>query len=1555
MVLNTLLCTTLAMETLAMVLARLRVPTSMVLPHGRAHPPLAGEGVYSAIMQRATEGDTPGPLAGTVGLLPTLDDGTVDIPRDLRVTWAHDPETLEVMLSTGPMRRMHSDVRKQAAALVTLASDDYPEWRRSVIEMCDDNAIPHLLNFVGQRAPTGEVCTFAPTAYAVNTLARKYDARLYALLSLAYGTAAPCRIDARRAAEAVVPHSGHLFVETLDFHRALYTENDIAEWRAIQNDVALENGDIWAYVRDVREVRTFLVLRSVKPQDTEFITRFAPDGIPAEDYSTFCDYCKRAGFVKLWAATAPGEQLSPGRLRMLKRIYQHTEKECKYKKHPELYCKVCGGASASEKTGLPVHSRRVSDSDDGSANTYSTDSNDFVMMLRVGAVRNRDPRDRVVGKPEAPKGCIVLHLDSGCSKTILNKSAVAALGRTYQPPASGCTRTVTSFDGSVTTISAQTLDVHMEPADTSFIRSQNRVVVHNGREVPVAINRKGDPWAHNTAFASWAESALICPNSEFNLCSVEDLRQHGFTVSFSPHAVTLGMTWKDTSTPRPSYITTVLDLPTDPVSKMPYITMRLVPANRARKLSLKACAGATPVFASPATTGAADDETAIEKRVRFVQQQEAEDRARIEAIRAAVDEYGHRDGHNLASAAVAKVMASAHSPKITKAKEYERAHVRFGHFNTRILDAFLRRLGLVDPKQTMSKLHGRVKDCIACNTNYARRAPARKQGHHEPAEQFGTATSFDLKGPISPPGPSGERWQLLFVDRHLGWLTGVCLRTKAEAVDAIIKYHNDVIAPAKPQHKRFETDKDACWSEHASEFTEFCRENQIEVRYAGTARPHEIPFVERSHATVNDRVRMSLEQANLPGSLWPLAYRDANEFELWDPETCKIIKTAHVKIVEARIDGPGLTCDYQPMQLLAAARGSKKFAGKIQYLLQLVEDHVEDVCTDNLLLGPADYGRVAAEAGKQKRSLAYRRPRHRDFQSDADYDAELERRTSAAGGERISSGELRLDYRTKRDHDGKRARDSDGVIEQFVALPRSANVTAISRAFHVNPDTYLEFLRTYDTFSPTGAWFAKNLRYPVYTAGTEVPIPHGHPDFETLRSPSGPNNAAQLLDEQHANQARTNAAVFNTPWTEQSLRPKRTASSADLSMHEKIATAPEARKAKKPCRTRELPKEAWDPKHSYKCNPDQPASTIFEPNSLREAKQCLDASLWADAIKAEQDNIVSKGSLQIVVVPPGTKLIDTTWVFKNKVDPVTGRLDKMKARITVRGFKQEYGSEYIATEAPTMASTAVRIMFCRAAQLRAAGATTVDIFSADVSGAFTYGEFEEGVAVYIANPEGFDIPLAANEAYRLNRVIYGCRQGANRFFVELKEFLQGVGFTQSTADPCLFVSDDGSMLLGTHVDDIAVLGTPKQYAWFCAKLKERFKATFDGPIRRLLGMAVERPSPTSYLLHQAVASDAAGNTYSDTVHVFNLLSRQHNETIAYSDSDWGADTDDRRSYESSVIKQCGAAVMWRCSKAKLHNVDIGAFNFLYVPSADNDADINTKALPAEPFRMLTNS
>ena len=50
------------------------------------------------------------------------------------------------------------------------------------------------------------------------------------------------------------------------------------------------------------------------------------------------------------------------------------------------------------------------------------------------------------------------------------------------------------------------------------------------------------------------------------------------------------------------------------------------------------------------------------------------------------------------------------------------------------------------------------------------------------------------------------------------------------------------------------------------------------------------------------------------------------EFELLDPQTNRITKSQHVKVVESDLSGPGMTPEHGSLEILAAARGADRFA-----------------------------------------------------------------------------------------------------------------------------------------------------------------------------------------------------------------------------------------------------------------------------------------------------------------------------------------------------------------------------------------------------------------------------------------------------------------------------------------------------------------------------------------------------------------------------------------------------------------------------------------------------
>ena len=105
-----------------------------------------------------------------------------------------------------------------------------------------------------------------------------------------------------------------------------------------------------------------------------------------------------------------------------------------------------------------------------------------------------------------------------------------------------------------------------------------------------------------------------------------------------------------------------------------------------------------------------------------------------------------------------------------------------------------------------------------------------------------------------------------------------------------------------------------------------------------------------------------------------------------------------------------------------------------------------------------------------------------------------------------------------------------------------------------------------------------------------------------------------------------------------------------------------------------------------------------------------------------------------------------------------------------------------------------------------------DLHQMDVNMTFLNGMIEE--EVYIEQPQGFEVENKATHVCKLKKALYGLKQAPRARYGRIDSFLTSMGFTQSKADPDLYINimDDEPVILLFYVDDIFLTRNEKQIA-----------------------------------------------------------------------------------------------------------------------------------------------
>ena len=103
-----------------------------------------------------------------------------------------------------------------------------------------------------------------------------------------------------------------------------------------------------------------------------------------------------------------------------------------------------------------------------------------------------------------------------------------------------------------------------------------------------------------------------------------------------------------------------------------------------------------------------------------------------------------------------------------------------------------------------------------------------------------------------------------------------------------------------------------------------------------------------------------------------------------------------------------------------------------------------------------------------------------------------------------------------------------------------------------------------------------------------------------------------------------------------------------------------------------------------------------EPQSFEEAISTPEAPFWKEAVNSEIESILQNHTWELVDIPPGCKPLEYKWIFKRKLK-ADGSIDKYKARLVVKGYKQNEGVDYFDTYSHVTRITSIRMLVAIAA------------------------------------------------------------------------------------------------------------------------------------------------------------------------------------------------------------------------------------------------------------------
>ena len=190
---------------------------------------------------------------------------------------------------------------------------------------------------------------------------------------------------------------------------------------------------------------------------------------------------------------------------------------------------------------------------------------------------------------------------------------------------------------------------------------------------------------------------------------------------------------------------------------------------------------------------------------------------------------------------------------------------------------------------------------------------------------------------------------------------------------------------------------------------------------------------------------------------------------------------------------------------------------------------------------------------------------------------------------------------------------------------------------------------------------------------------------------------------------------------------------------------------------------------------------------------------------------------------------------------------RYKARLVAQGFSQRLGIDYKETYSPVMDAITFRFLISLVVS------KGLDIHLMDVI-AYLYGSIDNDI--YIKISEGFTLPKVVNAkprsqcSIKLQRSLDGLKQSRRMRYNHLSEYLLKEGYANNSICPCIVIkkSKTGFSIIVVYVDDLNLIGTPKELTRTANYFKREFEIKDIEKTKFCLGLQIEH-FPTSFLVH----------------------------------------------------------------------------------------------------------